>query len=156
MQLRSRGGKYVRPEKQKTDRAVESSVTNGGDGSIVQVPATVQGRKRNREERDADSDGVDSSDNSTILSRMDPEYWYNDGALIILVADDGTGFKVHRALLVEHSEHFAEMLDDENIVPDQQSGGVDLIPMKGDPMFDVKSLVRALYNPPYVHLFILA
>lgn len=85
-----------------------------------------------------------------LLKRKDEDYWYEESALIILLADDGTGFKIHRALLMEHSAHFQEMLEDSHLVSDQQSGGVDIIPMKLDRTLDIKHFVHSIYNPPYV------
>lgn len=71
-----------------------------------------------------------------VPKKMDEGHWYNDNGLVILAADDGLGYRLDALYWVEHSEHFAEMLE---------SGGVDLIPTKGDYTVNMRTICFSLF-----------
>ncbi|EIW61093.1 uncharacterized protein TRAVEDRAFT_166217 [Trametes versicolor FP-101664 SS1] len=85
-----------------------------------------------------------AEDGTAELTRS-PEYWFDDGN-IVLVAEGGVGFRVHRGVLVHHSAFFRDLFslpqpsDDKDMMD-----GTPVVHVSDTPI-DVAHLLRALYN----------
>ncbi|PIL26489.1 hypothetical protein GSI_12247 [Ganoderma sinense ZZ0214-1] len=93
------------------------------------------------------ADANASSTHSMNYLKQHPEFWFDDGS-IVLVAQD-TGFRVYRGLLALQSTVFADMLAASNPSPGETVDGCPVIPL-GDSPHDLVHL-RVLLPASLVH-----
>ncbi|KAF5330253.1 hypothetical protein D9758_014447 [Tetrapyrgos nigripes] len=83
------------------------------------------------------------------------EPWFDDGNIILLTREESfprTAFKVHRGVLVRHSEVFQGMLEIPNALSSSETiEGCQVVPMWGDIPVELGNLVKALYDGPSFH-----
>lgn len=87
-----------------------------------------------------------------VLKQQDPNLWFEDRELIILLAEDGTGYKIHKVFLEKGSMFFKRLLSDPGLVLAERVGDTRVIRMTDDHPSDVRVFANALYTNPYVHI----
>ncbi|KAG6849140.1 hypothetical protein H0H93_011003 [Arthromyces matolae] len=75
------------------------------------------------------------------------EFWYNDGSIILVV--DNTGFRVHKSILSQHSDVFADLFTIPQPVEKGESMEGCAVVRLQDNLEDFVEVMKAIYHPLY-------
>lgn len=76
------------------------------------------------------------------------EFWLYDGSIVLAV--ENTLFRVHKTILANHSEVFADLFTIPQPVGEEMMDGCHVVRLYDDSEEDFVNLLRAMYHPEYV------